>query len=69
MPKAYDQFKERYKAHFLYYVNTYQAIFQLSAAVTITDDRTANINLCLTLMALSSEDSTGPRFIRFLTYK
>jgi hypothetical protein len=44
------------------------------AAVTITGDRTANLDLCLALMAFSREGSftchtycdTGPRFIQSL---
>jgi hypothetical protein len=48
------------------------AIFSYPVAVTITGDGAANLDLCLALMAFSSEGSfschtycdTGPRFIR-----
>jgi hypothetical protein len=49
-----------------------QAIFQLSATVTITGDRAANFDLCVAVTAFSSEGSftchtycdTGPLFLR-----
>jgi hypothetical protein len=35
----------------------HEQFFNYLAAVTITGDRAANLDLCLTLLALSSEDS------------
>jgi hypothetical protein len=50
-----------------------EQFFSYLAAVNITGDRAANLNLCLALMALSSKGSfschtfcdTGPRFVRY----